>query len=594
MQAVLSVIAIIDTPTPERWVNQLITRLEARDRVQLTLVVQESDEQSAKSLASAPEPAGASMARVSDTVSTSGSTRWPGRLATKLLNEQIDKPLLSDDPWLRESMASAESTELLSARNCRPSLDAASIVLKLTRSPLPEDLWPPTSVPVWDAHVETLDARIEDALLQQEPLTWVHLWSHQRANDSREILTRRIASHALPRQSFSLTDLSRAAWFSLPSVIDARVNWLAQGCDPVSTEYTDSPPLAEHVIDPEVRAAHDRAETLQHHEYLPAAISGTRRLGLALSLWWYHSVERIRHRFWYEQWQLAFRNDGPDALFQPAPEIQSGDSLENSNQLNALANGSVGDFITIDSPDMTWWADPHLHRHGDDLYVFFEEKALDADNGHLLAARLTDDGRLEDIVNVLEGDQHLSYPFVFSDDNDTYMIPENASHRSVPLYKAQRFPDQWVKVQDVLSDVNLAASTVHFDGELWWMFTNGMSHPSVNARDELHLYHAQHVTGPWHAHPMNPVITGVDRARMAGSIIRDGRGLYRPSQFGARRYGYGINLHRIDRLDTQGYAETTVGRLLPEEGSQWLGCHSTSYLDGVTLVDRIVQRRRRS
>lgn len=598
MQRVLSVIAIIDTPTPPGWINQLILRLEARDGVRLSIVVQEPADQSVGTQADAMKQPVMDHNRHEMARNGSGATcsaghgKWPERLACQLLYQRIDKPRFSPDPWSSEALGNSASTRVLSAENSGTALASCDIVLKLTGKELPDSLWPTESVPVWDAHLETLDARTEDALLQREPLNWVHLWSHTRINGSGKIQTRRIASHALPRQTFSLTDLKHAAWFSLPSLIDSRINWLAHACDPISTEYTESLLQAGGMIDPEVRAAHGRADELQRHAYLPEQIAPVHKLSRVLALWWYQSIERARHRFWYEQWQLAFRNDGPDALFQAADTTVTSDNLEHSNRLDALANGKVGDFITIDSPEMTWWADPHLYRHGDDLHVFFEEMPIKGKNAHLSAARLTDDGRIEDLVQVLDEGQHLSYPFVFNDGDEIYMIPETASLRSVQLYKAQDFPQQWVKVKDLLTDVNLANSTVHYDGERWWMFTNGMSHRTVDGRDELHLYHADTPTGPWQAHPMNPVVTGVDRARMAGSIIRDGSGLYRPSQFGARRYGHGINLHRIDRLDLQGYAETTVGRLLPDADSQWLGCHSTSYLDGVTVIDRVVRRRR--
>lgn len=590
MPRVLSVLAIIDTPTPASWINQLIARLDARNNVELSLVLQDSGSQSGRADEQLPDHA----AELVDTVKPPSLAV---RLANHLLLHRIDKPRFSHDPWKAEELVTAPSTRLLTADDIGPMLAQCDVVLKLTTAELPDSLWPTNAAPLWDAHLETLDARIEDALLQREPLTWVHLWSHQRSVDGNGqgtagIHSHRIASHALPRQTFSLTDLRRAAWFSLATLIDSRLNWLANSRDPVSTEYSESLPLAGHIVDPEVRAAHVQGEQMQQNDFRPPRIAATRRLLRVLQLLACQSVERIRNRFWYEQWQLAFRNDGPDELFLPSSDKTGSDSLQSSERLNALVHGDVDEFLPIDSPDRTWWADPHLCRHGDSLYVFFEEMPIDARHAQLAVARLSDDGRVEEVETVMNGGQHLSYPFVFSDKDDFYMIPETASRRSVQLYKAQDFPRHWVKVKDLLSDVNLADSTVHFDGERWWMFSNGMSHRSVDERDELHLFHAESVTGPWQPHPLNPVVTGVDRARMAGSIIRDGSQLYRPSQFGALRYGHGINLHRIERLDLHSYVETTVGRLLPDSGSQWLGCHSTSYLDGITVIDRVIRRRR--
>ena len=79
---------------------------------------------------------------------------------------------------------------------------------------------------------------------------------------------------------------------------------------------------------------------------------------------------------------------------------------------------------------------------------------------------------------------------------------------------------------------------------------------------------------------------------MAGGVFVDGAHRYRPSQYGARRYGYGINLARIDVLTPADYRETPVRRLLPAPGSRWLGCHSLSSAGPLSVLDRVTRRRR--
>lgn len=580
MQRVLSVIAVVDSPTPAGWVHLLLEKLETRATIRLGIIVQEPDAQADSAV--------------------SPTTGGPS-IFDRLLHRRIDKPRFTQDPWVAEPLQASFTTALIPSADRHQRLTDCDVLLKLTTSTLPESLWPPSPTPVWDAHLDTLDARVEDALLRRAPLCWTHLWSHTVRPDDDQTTpgatpespnTRRIASHALPRQSYSLTDLRRAAWFSLPSLFDSRLNWLAHAADPVNVEYTASMPLAGQIIDPEVRAAHADADQLQQQGFQPTRPSSIRRLGRLLALLYQHTVECIRYRVWYEQWQLAFRNDGPDELFHDADRQTHSEPLQHSPRLDVLVNGKISDFLTIDSPDRTWWADPHLYKHGDELYVFFEEMSVGADHAHLAVARLSDNGRVDEVTTVMDEGRHLSYPFVFADGGEVYMIPETAEAMSVQLFRASQFPQQWEKVTDLLSNTDLADSTVHFDGQRWWMFSNSMSHRSINERDELHLFHADALMGPWQAHPMNPIVTGVDRSRMAGSIIRDGNSLYRPSQFGAKRYGHGINLHRIDTMDLHGYSETIVGRLLPDAGSRWLGCHSTSHLEGVTVIDRVIRRRR--
>ncbi|ASJ75591.1 hypothetical protein [Granulosicoccus antarcticus] len=557
MKQVLSVVAIIDSPTPLAWVNKLIDRLEQRNGVELSILLRSSDQADSKSGESLPD----SLMRAS---------------GEKLLGK-MDKPRFAQNPWQAEALS---NTSALKKTDASTALVRCDVVINLSDSPLDPDMLPHGGTPVWDAHIETLDARIKDQLLQRAPLCWVHLWAHYRDPD-KEASTpgtdscSRIATHALPRQTYSITDLRRAAYFSLVSLFESRLVWLSQGANILASEYRQSTALPNgKLIDPERQAAQTDADCLMNNQFMPAAVSEFVRLKQLLKLFYHQSLDRIRHRLWYEQWQLAVIND------------------TGTSSLAALTRHKLDDFAIIESPAKTWWADPHLYQHDGSLYVFFEEMQIDSDHAHLSVARLSHDGQPSEVKKVMDDGQHLSYPFVFSADGELYMIPETASRKSVLLYKAEQFPDQWTLVKELLNDVDLADSTVHFDGQRWWMFANAMSHRCVDERDELHLYYSDQITGSWTPHPMNPVITGVDRARMAGPVFRDGDHFYRPSQYGAVRYGYGINLARIEVLNTQAYSEVIEGRLLPEQGSTWLGCHSVTHMNGTTVLDRVTRHRR--
>lgn len=574
MTKALSVVALIDSPTPMAWVRQLIDRLEQRRGIDLHVVLSESSTVEAGRDLNARPPAG-----------------LIGRAANGILRGRIDKPRFSQDPWKREPLDAHLTVTRLSKSAELPHGD---VIINLTSVLLPETQLPGDGTPIWDAHVDTLDARIRDALLRRAPLNWVHLWEHRGGNSDvtpASMRLTRIASHALPRQSYSYSDLRRAACFSLSTLFESRLVWLSHGADLVQTEYSQSSPLADgQLIDPERRAAHAHADWLATNDFLPSLTSDVVQLKQTLLLWYQQSVDRIRHRLWYEQWQLGMMKTESNTT-PGAGDARDGNT-GSASSLAVLTGHSLADFAIIDSPAKTWWADPHLYQHGGQLYVFFEEMHIDADHGHLSVARLGHDGQATEVTRVMDDGQHLSYPFVFSAEGDTYMIPETASRKSVLLYRAEHFPDHWTLVGELLSDVDLADSTVHFDGKLWWMFTNAMSNRSINERDELHLYFADEISGPWTPHPMNPVVTGVDRARMAGAIIQNEGCLYRPSQYGAVRYGYGINLSRIDTLNTQTYTEVIVGRLLPEPGGTWLGCHSITHVDGITVLDRVIRHRR--
>ena len=574
---VISVAAVIDTSNPSAWIIHLVKRLQQRDCVKLTLV----------------ELVDASDAH--DTIKPGGVTH---RIGQWLLGK-MDRPLFEQNPWhpgtLADIRATGDDLPLFRYTNSHTSdatnndaqeaLAGCEIIINLTEQSIPANLLPVSTAVIWDAHLETLNTRIEDALIAQGELVWVHLWEH-RGEQSR-----RIATHSLPRQTFSATDLKRSIWFCLPMLFDSRLTWLANGAQLPAMEFSGASDGSTD-LDLLYRQAVNDAQWLLLNQFTPSSLAAPARFMRIAKLFWSWTVERYRNRFYYEQWQLAFVHDQSATTSSPDESTDQADTLRSSSRvtMETLFNRRSRDYQRIDLPDDTWWADPHLFERDGQMYVFFEQMSTADTHGYLSVAKLDSAGQPSEATKILDVGSHLSYPHVFEHESSVYLIPESTSTGSVSLYKADEFPNKWSFVQNLLSDVDLADSTLHHDGKRFWMFCNSWSHRTVNERDELFLFYADSLTGPWQAHPLNPVVTGVDRARMAGPLIHDGRHWYRASQYGAKRYGYGINLHRIEQLDITSYSETTSGQILPDPSSQWLGCHSLSHVHGFTVIDRVTRR----
>jgi len=71
---------------------------------------------------------------------------------------------------------------------------------------------------------------------------------------------------------------------------------------------------------------------------------------------------------------------------------------------------------------------------------------------------------------VLEERSHLSYPFVFERDGQIWMIPESSANATVSLYRAERFPDRWVKETDLLTGITASDATIVEHAGRLWMF----------------------------------------------------------------------------------------------------------------------------
>lgn len=586
MNSTLSVGVVIAAHSPAAWVCELLSKLQLHSRINLQTVIfidGSSAEKSCKDTSSEDEPSSAqSSAEKSDADHTSkepdrqNRRKWAGALsyvARWILLNKIDKPRFSQNPW--QITALPDGITALGHLDASSALTRCEVVLNLCRDDLPPQLAINPETCIWNAQIDTLDSRIENALLDQQPLTWIHLWSQSSGTSREWNPAKLIASHALPRQSYSLTDLRRAAYFSLPSLFTSRLNWLAQQSELLDLEVYN-PAISCSSIRKERSHYNKLAESYVSTDDTHKPFSDAGYFLRVIKLWYRQTLQRFSDRIWIEQWQLALFNHDQDL-----PSF-----------ISDIAATKLDDYRAIASPSDMLRADPHVLEHNGRMHVLFEEMKTTGSKAHISCATLDKSGQIEDHKVVLQEEQHLSYPFVFTDQGITYMIPETASRNTVSLYRTHNFPERWEYVSDLLIDINAADTTLVHHENRWWLFTNSQSHRAVDERDELLLYYANHVTGPWQAHPLNPVLTGVDRARMAGPIIVENGVLHRPSQYGAVRYGYGINLNRIEQLDTTHYRETPVARILPEHGSRWEGCHSITQGQGVTIIDRTCRQRR--
>ncbi len=171
-------------------------------------------------------------------------------------------------------------------------------------------------------------------------------------------------------------------------------------------------------------------------------------------------------------------------------------------------------------PKDRYWGDPFVIQRGDSYYVFIEEKLYGTGLGRITCLTLEADGNLSARQVVLERPYHLSYPFVFEQGGELYMMPESAAHRTVELYRCAHFPDRWEFVKNLLSDVYAVDATLlEHDGRLW-LFAN-VKAPRGSSLDALYLYHATDLLADkWHSHPRNPVVQDIRSARPGGGSSR--------------------------------------------------------------------------
>jgi hypothetical protein len=287
---------------------------------------------------------------------------------------------------------------------------------------------------------------------------------------------------------------------------------------------------------------------------------------MAVFLW--HLLKRSVRTQWslrmasgFEQWFLAIRKRSPDRSFDT----------------------TMGYHI-VRPPMDKFYADPFLFKRDNKNYLFFEDYRYSEARAIISCAEVGAHGTLSEPVEVLRRPYHLSYPFVFEYEGHTYMIPETRQNRTVELYRADSFPACWSLAAVLLEDVGAVDATIHRADGKFWMFV-GLSNDRYSSCDELGLFYAESLFGPWKPHRSNPILSDVRRARPAGALFYQDGKLIRPSQDCSKAYGYALCFSEVLILNEMQYAELPLGRIDPQWTSNNLGTHTYSRSDDFEAID---------
>ena len=274
---------------------------------------------------------------------------------------------------------------------------------------------------------------------------------------------------------------------------------------------------------------------------------------------WSNLRTQFENRFLRHQWFVAFA-PRPGRLVGAAPR-----------------------FAVIEPPPDRFYADPFVAESGGRTYVLLEDYSFRTGKGVISCIELRDGTPLPPRT-VLERDYHLSYPALFPWQGQWFMTPETADNRTVELYRAVDFPWRWELDRVLLHDVNAADPTLFHHRERLWLFATVAPHGG-STHDELSLFSAETLDGPWLPHPRNPVVSDVQSARPAGSLFVEEGVIYRPGQNSARTYGHSISLNRVDTLTTTDYRETPIRRIEPSWLPSSVCTHTFNASEGWLVTD---------
>lgn len=233
-------------------------------------------------------------------------------------------------------------------------------------------------------------------------------------------------------------------------------------------------------------------------------------------------------------------------------------------------------------------ADPFLLKHTDgNIKVFYEKFIKDCHYGKISIMTVDKKFVRLDQKILLDTKEHLSYPFIFAEDDKIFVFPEAAQSGKLSCYEYDPV-NQSLSFLKVILQLPLLDSTILKYERKYWLF--GIMTDNKNVSN-LHLFFSDNLLGPYSPYPGNPVKSSKVGARPAGNFIEVDGEIYRPTQNCDRFYGESITINKIITLDEKTFKEEpymyiSIDRK-NQENHNIHAIHTFNVIDDIIAVDGI-------
>ena len=190
--------------------------------------------------------------------------------------------------------------------------------------------------------------------------------------------------------------------------------------------------------------------------------------------------------------------------------------------------------------------------------------------------------RVELVVD-LEGPFHLSYPCIFTENGETYCVPEAFQSGRATLHR--RVHGAWHAEHTLVDGLPIVDPTLFkHEGRYWILCT--LQNDGAWGNLKLYAFHSERLDAEFKPHLLNPIKCDIGSSRPAGSVMSVDGQLYRPSQDCSETYGGALVLNRITKLSPTEFEEIQIARLEPlSSGPYRAGLHTLNGRAEGSLID---------
>lgn len=217
-------------------------------------------------------------------------------------------------------------------------------------------------------------------------------------------------------------------------------------------------------------------------------------------------------------------------------------------------------FIAIPNTKRYTAADPFLFNYNGVKYLFaelFDKK----ENIGKIGCCVFENGGFSDWHLIIEEPYHLSYPNIFSFENNIFIVPEANESKTVYAYKAIEFPYKWQKCEPIVTGRKLVDTTFLNYNNRSLMFTYEIV-PYDNKK--LFVY-AIDKKGRLSDYYDNYVSDDDSSSRPGGNFFEFNGKLIRVSQDCEKDYGSALVFSEICECSEKAYTENKILHLSPND-----------------------------
>lgn len=233
----------------------------------------------------------------------------------------------------------------------------------------------------------------------------------------------------------------------------------------------------------------------------------------------------------------------------------------------------------------TFNADPFGFKLNDKKYIIFEEYSQILKRGRIAIAEIANDKLINKKI-ALDDKKHLSYPFIFIENNEIFMICEAYKSKKLILYKIDKSNLSLHQIREIFPNQEAIDPTIIKFEEKYWLFYSKQE----KAEENLYLAYANSLNEDFIRHPKNPIKSCKTSARSGGTPFVFNNELYRPAQNCQKFYGEKITINKINILNETDFNEEFCYEIMPpkkgnKNKSNLIAIHTISKFGDETLID---------